>query len=411
MKYDELINKCEGGEMRFGHLPIGILYKRQADKKFINVINLHDTLVDDILFNKDIELECNANSSINDEHQVHFVRGTFDCGADMLTVEQGNFVSIEQLYNENPNISANNKFIESFIFDLLSFLSLLNSQGIYHICISPSNIFVRKGELSPLLMSHGSYYLNLPNQSLFYSGQTNYVAPEVLNENKADSRSDVYSVGKFIEYLFSIRNIPYAYKSIIRKATEAEPEKRYVSIDSMRNDLKMRLLVSRILNYSLVFIVSFLLILFVYNEFSPKVNEMEFIKPHVEQTVNELEESTFDPISEYSFADTISSLTTQENEEMKKYQEKCEQIFRKQYTKEAERVLSQIYSSSNMGTNVNNFIVGSQSAVNELVKLRVEIAGKSGLDEFKSQRLATEIIDQITERKKKALLKHGVQKE
>ena len=173
----------------------------------------------------------------------------------------------------------------------------------------------------------------------------------------------------------------------------------------------MRLLVSRIFNYSILFIVSLLLIIFVYNEFSPQVNEMEFIKPHVEQTVNELEESTFDPISEYSFADTISSLTTQENEEMKKYQEKCEQIFRKQYTKEAERVLSQIYSSSNMGTNVNNFIVGSQSAVNELVKLRVEIAGKSGLDEFKSQRLATEIIDQITERKKKALLKHGVQKE
>ena len=37
MKYDELINKCEGGEMRFGHLPIGILYKRQADP--IRILN------------------------------------------------------------------------------------------------------------------------------------------------------------------------------------------------------------------------------------------------------------------------------------------------------------------------------------------------------------------------------------
>ena len=48
-----------------------------------------------------------------------------------------------------------------------------------------------------------------------------------------DERSDVYSLGKLIEALFASGDMPYEYKTVVKKATAEEPEKRYPSVNAM----------------------------------------------------------------------------------------------------------------------------------------------------------------------------------
>ena len=73
--------------------------------------------------------------------------------------------------------------------------------------------------------------------------------------------------------------------------------------------------------------------------------------------------------------------------------------------KEAEAILSKIYNRTAMNSSEKAFLAGSHSTMEELLKAQVEIAAKAGLTDSKSQRIATEIVEKITERKKAEMKK------
>jgi hypothetical protein len=66
-----------------------------------------------------------------------------------------------------------------------------------------------------------------------------------------------------------------------------------------------------------------------------------------------------------------------------------------------------------MNASEKNFMSQSESTVDELMKAQQEIASESALDPAKSQLIATEIIERLTEQKKNALggsNRRGIQK-
>ena len=88
---------------------------------------------------------------------------------------------------------------------------------------------------------------------------------------------------------------------------------------------------------------------------------------------------------------------------MKAYEAKAEQIFRKNYTREAERILSKIYSNDKMGATEKNFMAGSQSTMQELVQAQNRLGAEAGIAETRSQLIASKIIEQVTNRLKKQM--------
>ena len=96
------------------------------------------------------------------------------------------------------------------------------------------------------------------------------------------------------------------------------------------------------------------------------------------------------------------SLTIDEKE-MKEYQAKAEQIFRKQFTKEADRILSKVYNNKQMNLSEKDFMARSRSMTQELAKAEQDLAKQSSLGNERSQRIASEIIDQLTTKKMEAL--------
>lgn len=410
MNYDELILSNDNAMVRRVRIPIGTLCRKQTDGGFVNVLELREDISDDLHFRDSLREECAANLKLSHPRQIHFMPLVNDVAAS-LEVEQGNYVSFEQLLRDNPAVVAQRGFVTDTVTTLLEFASWLHERGVYHVCYAPSNVFVRKGDSGIMLLSHGSYYLKMNNPAMFYDGLDEYVAPEVMSRGMVDERCDVYSIGKFLEYLFSVAEISYEYKKVIRKATEIIPEDRYQSVNDMIRSIGLRRKISGTFRTVLVALVLALLCVGAFFEFMPNTEPVEFVTPAPKQEVDDLLDKGFDPTTELGVVtnDTIA-MTPEEKERMRQYEEKCEQIFRKMYTKEADRILSKIYNQEYMGRNEKKFIAGSQSVFDELQKVQIEIAAQADISPGRSREIAADIIETITEQKKKALSGYGIQK-
>ena len=85
------------------------------------------------------------------------------------------------------------------------------------------------------------------------------------------------------------------------------------------------------------------------------------------------------------------------------YQAKAEEIFRKKYEKEADRILSKIYNKDYMTTNEKKFLAESEATIDELMKAQSQLGSDAGLTPERAQVIASEIIERVSEQKKKSV--------
>jgi hypothetical protein len=144
-----------------------------------------------------------------------------------------------------------------------------------------------------------------------------------------------------------------------------------------------------------------LLLLGIYFDMTPESTPVEFVKPVPRQATDDLIDDGFDP-AELGVTSDGDSLIVDEATE-RDYQAKAEEIFRKKYEKEADRILSKIYNKEYMTASEKTFLSESQSTIDELMKSQADLAEKSGLTPERAQVIATEIIDRVTNQKKKEI--------
>jgi hypothetical protein len=128
---------------------------------------------------------------------------------------------------------------------------------------------------------------------------------------------------------------------------------------------------------------------------TPEPENIEFVKPASNLDSDSLDGDNIDPTAVLGY--TGDSTADQVDEKkMREYQSKAEQIFRKNYTRAATKILSRIYNNDRMNTTEKNFLSGSQSTMEELVKMQVQMGGEAGLSESRSQLIAGQIIEQVS---------------
>lgn len=409
MNYEELINSGAVKSPTKRNLPIGLLTKRERDGKLVNVIELRKDLADDPMFKKAVEADCQQSSAMQNPHLLHFVKNEHD--ASVLDVEQGGFMTIGQVLDESPSFLASKKFIDNLFTGLLDVTEYLHSKGIYHECYAPSSVLVRKGDSSPLLVTHGSVYGSLVASEKLFDGFDEYVAPEVMEGGTIDERCDIYSIGKLMETVFEMAAAPYEYKRVMRKATSKMPEDRYQSIEEMRKALSANRHTAQSAKMAVAAVVIALLVVGGYFYFLPEANTVQFVNPAPKEADPDLLDDGFDAETELGpIGDSVAALTPEKLKKIEEYQAKSESIFRKRFTLEAERILSKVYDKSNMSASEKQFIAGSSSMTEELGKAQIEIANMAGLDGTRSNAIASEIIEKISDQKKKEQKRYGVQK-
>lgn len=410
MNYEELIAAKVGSKLNLSVLPIGEFFRSKNGNKYQSRVEIHQSLIDNITFCEGLKRECEENGTIAEKHQLHFtpvMEGNEIVRLDI--VEPGQFMCYEEMLTEMPSVVAQRKFLFNVLEALVNMTELLHKKGIRHICYSPHTVFARKGDYTPLLLTHGSYYLGLNDLEAFFGQDTQYVAPEVLQHGTIDDRCDVYSIGKFMESLGTVSELPIEYRRAMKKATSESPEDRYNTPEELFKAVRRVHSYIRTTLTVLGCVIAALVITSLYFEMFPETEPVEFVKPAPRQPTDDLLDDGFDPAEMgvtnsgdslvYDRGDSLAYDKAMEHE----YSAKAEEIFRKKYEKEADRILSKIYNKDYMSNAEKKFSAESESTINELMKKQAELGNDAGLTPERSQLIATEIIDRVTEKKKKEM--------
>lgn len=410
MNYEELLASKNGATLNKDPMPFGHLYKKMIDKTYTNVLDLRDDLTDSLRFCEALKSESARISTIAGHNQLHFQVSTDSSGLIGVTVEYGQFQTLEHTLKDNPAVVAEKKFVEVLIKSLVDTLTYLNSNNIYHLCFAPSNIIVRKGDTKPLLLFHGSSYLLLNDQESLYGDYAEYVAPEVLEEGTADARSEVYSLGKLMEFLYRDSSVPFEYRAVIKKATQQSPKKRYKTPEEMYMAMRSRRNERLSITMGTLAALLAAIAIGIYMECMPETENVEFVESAPkEEFDDEVSPELYDPEMELKAATPDSNVTRVDEKQMQIYEKKAEEIFRKRYTQEADRILSKIYDNEHMNSSEKKFQSASTAVMEELTRKQIELGSEAGLNDTKSQRIASEIIERISNEKKSKLEQYGTQ--
>ena len=389
MNYEELIASRRDGKLNKTRLPIGDYYRQQIDGKYRSVVDIAPELNSNIKFSEALKAECEQNASLTNQHILHFRPQTEGRDIVRLEMAQGQYQPLQQVLNDTPAIVAEPNFIEEFTRQLLEAANYLHEQGVYGVCYSPQTVFLRKGDNAPLLVHVGSHYLTMSDPSqLYYGGMEQFVAPEVMNKG------------------------PLELRNVVKKAVSEAPEDRFNTPLEMLNSITRKRNTYRSVLTGIIAVAIAGLVIALYFDMMPESTPVEFVKPAPRQATDDLMDDGFSP-EDLGVVSDGDSLVAAERVSQEEYQAKAEAIFRKRYTAAADKILSKIYNKDRMNVSEKNFLSQSESTVDELMKAQQEIAAESAIDPSRSQLIATEIIERLTEQKKNALggsNSRGVQK-
>jgi serine/threonine protein kinase len=397
MNYEEMLNAQEGVATHREKLPIGDFYRKKIEKKYRYVVELKPELADSIVFCEALKKEQQWSSKQMAKEQLHYELHEDSSGVYELELEQGSFLTLSQLIDQNPAVVAGKGFIDHFVESLLDFTSKLHAEGIQHVCYAPQNVFVRKGDNQPLLLCHGSFYYGVNDVNALYEGYEDYLAPEVMARETVDESSDVYSIGKLIAFIFDQCSMPYEYKAIVKKATDPSPAKRYKSIDAMKSAFAQKRASRRSLFMFAAAVVIALLAIFLYFDLMPQTTVVEFVEPAPKAEETDPFDTQFDPAD-----DTLLM-----SDEDMMYQKKAEEIYRKRLQSGADAILSKVYNNERMSSSEKKFKASSQAMAEELLKLQQDLANEAGLSPEQAERIGSEIIERLTDEKVKSLTNKG----
>jgi len=411
MNYEELLATKGDGKLNKTRLPIGEYYRMQKDGKYRGFIDIRPELNESVVFVEALKKECERNRRLTNSHQLHFEPVGEQGDIRQLEVEIGVYQSFDELLRDSPAIVAEKNFLQNTLKELVEITSYLHRQGIMHICYSPHSVLSRKGDHRVMLSSHGSFYLGVGDQRELYGEDVGYVAPEVIEHGQVDERSDVYSIGMFMKSLMESTTMPMEFKQAIKRATSERPEDRYAHPENMLKAVQKRYGFYRSVMSLVVAVVVGLVCLGLYFDMMPETSSVEFVKPVPRKATDDLIDDGFAPEElGVTSADTLSG---EELKTMQEYQAKAEEIFRKNYEKEADRILSKIYTKENMSNSEKVFLSQSESTIEELMRKQAEMGDEAGLTPERSQLIASQIIERITNEKKKAIggtNSNGIQK-
>lgn len=403
MNYEELIASRRDGKLNKTRLPIGDYYRQQIDGKYRSVVDIAAELNSNIKFSEALKAECEQNASLTNQHILHFRPQTEGHDIVRLEMEQGQYQPLQQVLNDTPAIVAEPNFIEEFTRQLLETAAYLHEQGVFGVCYSPQTIFLRKGDNAVLLTHVGSHYLSMSDpQQIYHDGLEEFVAPEVMNKGAIDNRCDIYSIGRLLQKVFDQSDMPLELRKVVKRAVSESPEDRFNTPADMLATITRKRNTYRSFITGIIAVAIAGLVIALYFDMMPESTPVEFVKPVERQATDDLLDDGFSP-EELGVVTDGDSLVAAERATQEEYQAKAEAIFRKRYTEAADKILSKIYNKDRMNSSEKNFMSQSESTVDELMKAQQEIASESALDPAKSQLIATEIIERLTEQKKNAL--------
>ena len=409
MNYEEMLSAQEGVATHREPLHLGAFYRKQVDRKYRFVVELRPELADSLVFCEGLRRDQQTAKDISDSHQLHYELHEDSGGIYELELQTGSYQTLAQLLDSQPAIVAQKGFVSNSINTLMDLTEQLHERGIYHLCYSLSNIFVRKGENVPLLLCHGSSFLGMKEQSLLYKGCEQDVAPEVLAEGKADERSDVFALGRFIEHLLESGEQGYEYKGVVKKATADDPDHRYATVHEMRAAISSKRNTKRSLWMAMAACAVVAVLVGVFFSLIQEPSTVEFIdgngvKAKADPFSEVYEDEYIDDQEPYTdpeiavYMDSIEPMTEEEVRQLSdsiRVNEQLNAIFRRRFEQKAQSQLAPLYGTDANGITENDYISKSGKVMQDLYDYANTLSQETGISLDDANSMATQIISHI----------------
>ncbi len=125
------------------------------------------------------------------------------------------------------------KQVKSVLAEVCEALHYLHRNGIVHCNLSPENIMVT-ADCRAKLIDFGVPETKPDADRELLIKEMGFVAPEIIKGEDVDSRADIYSLGKIMEFIGE-RNISRQFGSVATHCTQFSREQRYDSISEVRS--------------------------------------------------------------------------------------------------------------------------------------------------------------------------------
>ena len=130
--------------------------------------------------------------------------------------------------------TLNEKQVKSVLTELCEGLYYLHRNGIVHCNLNPDNIMVTAGDCRVKIIDIGIPETKQDADRELLIKEMEFIAPEIIKGEDYDSRADVYSVGKIMEFIGE-RNISKQFGSVATHCTQFSKEQRFDSINDVRS--------------------------------------------------------------------------------------------------------------------------------------------------------------------------------
>ncbi len=123
--------------------------------------------------------------------------------------------------------------------DIFLYLHTLKPSPIVYLDLKPEHIIVCGMQIKLIDFNVATYLTNLGNIFNLY-GNENFSAPELKSGSLPNFLSDIYSIGKIVEYLscYLDTSVSPNFHKIIKKATSVEPACRFETVDQLISAIK-----------------------------------------------------------------------------------------------------------------------------------------------------------------------------
>ena len=126
------------------------------------------------------------------------------------------------------------KQVKSILTDVCDGLTYLHRNGLVHCNLNPENIMVTASDYRAKLIDLGIPETKQDADRELLIKEMEFVAPEIIKGEDFDSRADIYSLGKIMEFIGE-RNISKQFSAVATHCTQFSREQRFDNISDVRS--------------------------------------------------------------------------------------------------------------------------------------------------------------------------------
>ncbi len=221
------------------HSPFGCYIVKISGKHYF-MKKLKDEHLHNITFRDLLRKEFEVGSMLKHHNVVSYESIVDDNNSYYLLLENIVGETLTDFLKSNPNYFRSQSNLDKFFNQLLRALKCLHENHVVHSDLKPDNIMITQINNDVKLIDLGFCYTDSYTNTV---GTTKgFEAPEHLEHGQINATTDIYGLGKIIEYIGQnvSHKLPKYYGKIMKKCLKHRQSERFQSTDEIVTEIKRR---------------------------------------------------------------------------------------------------------------------------------------------------------------------------